>query len=110
MTTIVTPLGCSRSELNSLRELADTRENAAVVLQKKNRAEPLRHSLRGCHRICEGTRSEHGSLQLLGRRNVRNSTAFLHHHTNTEARERYAAHWREVTGFVVIVHRRAPRG
>jgi len=49
MTTIVTPLeGCSRSELNSLRELADTRENAAVVLQKKNRAEPLRHSLRGC--------------------------------------------------------------
>src|SRR5260370_9760231 len=30
----------------------------------------------------------------------------LHHHTNTDARERYAAHRREVAGFVVIVHRR----
>ena len=27
-------------------------------------------------------------------------------HTNTDARERYAAHRREVAGFVVIVHRR----
>jgi hypothetical protein len=41
MTTIVTPLGCSRSELSSLRELADTRENPAVMLQKKNSAAPL---------------------------------------------------------------------
>src|SRR5262249_60063942 len=51
-------------------------------------------------------RSEHGGLQLLGRRNVRDGAALLHHHTNTDARERYAAHWREVAGFVVIVHRR----
>jgi hypothetical protein len=56
MTTIVTPLGCSRSELNSERTKfregaqADTRENPAVVLQKKNRAEARRHSLRSCHR------------------------------------------------------------
>jgi hypothetical protein len=27
------------------------------------------------------------------------------HHTNTDARERYAAHWHEVASFVVIVHR-----
>src|SRR5262249_42338203 len=51
-------------------------------------------------------RSEHGGLQLLGRRNVRDGAALLHHHTNTDARERYAAHWHKVAGFVVIVHRR----
>jgi hypothetical protein len=50
--------------------------------------------------------SEHGRLQLLGRRNVRNRAALLHHHTNTDARERYAARRCEVAGFVVIVHRR----
>jgi hypothetical protein len=37
---------------------------------------------------------------------IRDSAALLHHHTNTDARERYAAHWREVTGLVVNVHRR----
>ena len=56
--------------------------------------------------ICERTRREHGRLQLLGRRNVGNGAALLHYHTNTDARERYAAHWHKVAGFVVIVHRR----
>ncbi len=40
MTTILTPLGCSRFELNSEREQADTRENPAVVLQKNSCATP----------------------------------------------------------------------
>src|SRR5262249_50541969 len=47
-----------------------------------------------------------GRLQLLGRRDVGNGRALLHHHANTDARERDAAHRREVAGFVVIVHRR----
>src|SRR5262249_35200809 len=51
-------------------------------------------------------RSEHSRLQLLGRRNVRDGAARLHYYTNTDARERYAAHRREVAGLVVIVHRR----
>src|SRR5262249_12025740 len=55
--------------------------------------------------ICERARSEHGRLQLLGRRNVRDGPALLHYYTNTDARERYAAHRREVARFVVIVHR-----
>jgi DNA-directed RNA polymerase specialized sigma24 family protein len=49
MTTIVTPLGCSRSELNSQRAggyEGESRSRAA----EENRAEPLRHSLRGCDR------------------------------------------------------------
>ena len=54
--------------------------------------------------MCERMRSEHGRLQLLGCRNVRDGAALLHHHTNTDARERYAAHRREVAGFVVIIH------
>jgi len=54
--------------------------------------------------VCERTRSEHGRLQLLGRRNVRHGAALLHHHTDTDARERYAAHRHEVACFVVIVH------
>jgi|GraSoiStandDraft_30_1057271.scaffolds.fasta_scaffold412357_1 hypothetical protein len=40
MTTIATPLGCSRCELNSEREQADTRENPEVVLQKNSCATP----------------------------------------------------------------------
>src|SRR5262249_39937823 len=54
--------------------------------------------------VCERTRSEHGCLKLLGRRNVRDGAALLHHHTDTDARERYAAHRHEITSFVVIVH------
>ena len=46
--------------------------------------------------VCERTRSEHRRLQLLGRGNVRDGAALLHHHTNTDTRERYAAHWHEV--------------
>src|SRR5262249_22166653 len=54
--------------------------------------------------VCERTRSEHGRLKLLRRRNVRDGAALLHHHTNTDARERYAAHRHKITSFVVIVH------
>ena len=54
--------------------------------------------------VCERTRSEHGRLQILGRRNVRDGPALLHHHTNTDARERYSAHRHEIASFVVIVH------
>jgi hypothetical protein len=48
--------------------------------------------------VCERMRSEHGRLQLLGCRNVRDGVALLHHHTDTDACERYAAHRGEVAG------------
>ena len=41
MTTIVTPLGCSRSELNSLRELADTSRSRAAEEKPSGTAAPL---------------------------------------------------------------------
>jgi len=41
MTTIITPLGCSRSELNSLRELADTSRSRAAEEKPSGTAAPL---------------------------------------------------------------------
>src|SRR5438270_3258642 len=74
MTTILTPLGCSRFELNSERKQADTRENPQSCCRRKTEQ---KRCATPCAAVTEARRGHRPRLlpRQIGRRSRRSSAS-----------------------------------